>query len=304
MANTSSAINLIQTTNLLKTTTTTINTPRKCSICKNLSHTKNKCPNKISEHRIIPTIPELSATKDNVAETTGSNVNNDDIIQIMQDLDLNQSTGGNETTTLLVNTNSNELMSPYFAIIKCNKYINKYEADGEDTHSFSSLSTKKLSQSQNIKLGHSIEHFWADVLNKNTTGWKSIKVQNAKGIKEKDHLYINDKLMAINYCEQKNNINLDTEKSKATKDKLHLVCSELATKYPEYKINYYLFAARYLDTDTEQIAQNIIKTKKYENVVGVNNLLKLFDYPLPPLTSYSQYTAIIDNICATKFKLT
>jgi hypothetical protein len=317
----------------ITTITQKIRQPRKCSICKSPNHTKTKCPTKPKDDNLNQLVSKQSSINNDKTNNIHLDINliqdTTNTVLLSQCLATNKDeqeqtnstcsllaateTVNNEETNsittalhdlnLVATRTTNNTLSDYFEIISANKYINKYEADGVDIHSFSYLSNRKLTKSQNIKLGISMENFWADVLSKNTIGWKSIKEKNKVGFKEKDHLYLNDTLKEIIYCEQKNNINLDTEKSKATKDKLQLVKAEILSKYPDYKLSNYLFAARYLDTDTEQIAQSIIKTKKYENVIGVNNLLQLFGNPCPKVESYSQYTVIIDKICATKFRM-
>lgn len=191
-------------------------------------------------------------------------------------------------------------MLNYQDIIKQNSYINKVSINKPDIHSFNTL-IPTINQSQNIKLGICMEKFFTDVIKKFNTDWISSRKITKKGDKEVDHLYINHTTKQVIYCEQKNNINLDTEKSKATVYKIQSITEELKNEYQDYTVNGYLFATRYLDCN-ELIANNII-SKRYTviQVIGVNNFLSLFN--LKPIMNYDEYKSIIFEICKRKFKL-
>lgn len=114
-------------------------------------------------------------------------------------------------------------------------------------------------------------------------------------------MYINEKEKTIIYCEQKNNINLDTEKSVETKKKVKLMREQIKRNYPDYTIECYIFAARYLSKD-ETVAKDIIKRKyKDIDVIGVNDFLKLFN--ITPIKDYNMYKKIIHDICVRKFNI-
>ncbi len=114
-------------------------------------------------------------------------------------------------------------MEQYLSIIRTNSYINQRSETRSDPHSFTTLAGhRKLTQSNNIQLGHCMEQFFSDAVSKASTGgWTSIKEKNKKGEKETDHVYRNEATKTIVYCEQKDNINLDTEKSKSTVKKVN-----------------------------------------------------------------------------------
>ena len=190
-------------------------------------------------------------------------------------------------------------MERYTNIIKKNSYICKLATYKNDVHSFNNLAPIKMSQQQNIMLGKCVEEFFrAFVIDNNV---KSICEKTKKGEKETDHLYINEKEKTIIYCEQKNNINLDTEKSVETKNKVKQMREQIKRKYPDYTIECYIFAARYLSKD-ETVAKDIIKRKyKDIDVIGVNDFLKLFD--IEPIEDYDMYKKIIHEICVRKFKV-
>ena len=128
---------------------------------------------------------------------------------------------------------------------------------------------------------------------------QSIRKKTKKGDKETDHLYILNK--QIIYCEQKNNLNLDTEKGPATRKKVQAMMEQINKDYPEYEIKSYILASRYLSNE-ETIAKSIIRRKYSDvNVLGVNEFLKLFD--IEPIEDYDMYKKIIHEICVRKFKI-
>jgi hypothetical protein len=186
----------------------------------------------------------------------------------------------------------------YFAIARKNKFINQKKESACDVHSFCSLLDKPLTQSQNIVLGHCIEHLVADIVLSNPA-WVSIKLPNEKGKKETDHLYMNAEKKVIIYGEQKNNINLDTEKSKSTAEKLPVITAELRTKYPDYTVECHILAARYL-RNKEEIAEKLIRSKySGTSVLGLNDFLERFD--LAAIVDYAEYKKLISCIVDLKF---
>ena len=151
-------------------------------------------------------------------------------------------------------------------LIADNLYISNSSSNNKkDSNSLSYLIDKNLSQSDCIKLGNGIEKLLVDFIIKHTT-LRNIKQKNCKGVKEKDHLFIDDTNKIIYYAELKANINLDTEKSKSTIQKCLDIVKELQLKYPEYNIKWCLLAYRYLNYN--DIPKRI--QKKYQIIV--NNL--------------------------------
>jgi hypothetical protein len=192
-----------------------------------------------------------------------------------------------------------DCMSYYEEILKANKYINERSESKSDVHSFTVLSEVKLTQSQNIQLGICMETFLSDAVKSNKRGWVSVREKTKKGEKETDHLYAHHETKKIIYCEQKDNINLDTEKSKITKNKIGDIVEKFKGEYSGYDVSGHILAARYLDA-SEDIAASLI-SRKYSDVsvLGVNNFLAFFD--LPPITNYDIYKKIIGSICKKKF---
>ena len=188
-------------------------------------------------------------------------------------------------------------MEAFMNVIKKNTYINKVVQSKKDVHSFGSLVSIPLTQSQNIMLGSCMEKLFADFVVSNNI--QSIRKKTKKGDKETDHLYILNK--QIIYCEQKNNLNLDTEKGPATRKKVQAMMEQINKDYPEYEIKSYILASRYLSNE-ETIAKSIIRRKYSDvNVLGVNEFLKLFD--IEPIEDYDMYKKIIHEICVRKFKI-
>lgn len=189
-------------------------------------------------------------------------------------------------------------MEGFINVIKNNSYINKVVKSKKDIHSFGSLVSIPLTQSQNIMLGSCMEKLFVDYII--SKGIQSIRKKTKKGDKETDHLYIYNK--QIIYCEQKNNLHLDTEKGPATRKKVQVMIEQIKKEYPDLEIKSYILATRYL-SNNETIAQSIIR-KKYSdiNVLGVNEFLKLFN--IEPIEDYDMYKKIIHEICMRKFKIT
>jgi len=187
-------------------------------------------------------------------------------------------------------------------IILNNRYIQdkKKTLGSSDPHSYSSLISKfrPLNQSQNIKLGNAMENLFSDTVSKYGDGFERIEEGIVQGQSQKDHCFINKVKKVIIYGEQKNNVNLDTEKRPVTISKVKKVIEELRQKFPGYTIIGGIFAARYLSS-SEPLAVSIIKTYADINVYGVNEFLGLFN--IPPFSSYDEYVKVILKCCDAKF---
>lgn len=193
------------------------------------------------------------------------------------------------------------LMPRFQTIINTNPYINERKETKCDPHSFCGLASRSLDQSENIKLGICMENFFYDIV-ANTPGWVSIRPDKVlKGEKETDHLFVNNELKKLYYAEQKNNINLDTEKSKSTVSKVEKIKADLIKKYPDYTVEAFIFAARYI-SNTEPIVIKIVRAKYSSTdikVLCVNEYLSLFG--IEEIKGYDEYKAIIKAIIAQKF---
>jgi hypothetical protein len=182
-------------------------------------------------------------------------------------------------------------------LIDENNWIVPETRNEPDPHSFSTLVDEPLTQSQCIKLGNLMEQTIEKIVTRLNIDWKPIKVKAKKGEKDTDHLFKNDLTKQIIWTEQKNNINLDSEKTKIT-DKKGDDKSHLQELYPGYDIKYNILAARYLST-SEPFAQQM--TKKFTTpVVGINDYFDIFG--LPKFTTYDQYKRVIKTIVTKAFR--
>jgi hypothetical protein len=195
-------------------------------------------------------------------------------------------------------------MSRFSAIIAQNAYINDLYQSSLDPHSFHNLvKSRRLTQSENITLGNCMEPFFHDVAS-TSDGWKKLCVDiiiDGKKV-QKDHLFIHESSKTIIYAEQKNNMNLDSEKVVATRRKIQNVEQKLRELYPGYTIKAGALAARYV-TYEMPLCQEISRTKNYikENIEvwGVNEFLALFG--ISAYTCEEDYIADIEEICTRKF---
>lgn len=159
-------------------------------------------------------------------------------------------------------------------IVSQNKYVkNCISTSKKDPNSFSYIVEFQITQSDCIKLGNGIEGSLRDaiahLLKKKL---KVIDKKNTKGKQEIDHLFVDDDNKIVYYAELKTNINLDTEKCKATVEKCLKNQDDLKKEYPNYEIKMFLVACRYFQISKDFPEECI--TKKYEkiqpNLVGIN----------------------------------
>jgi len=187
------------------------------------------------------------------------------------------------------------------AILRENAYINKPGHKNlesrTDPNSIKSLIDVSINQSQSIRLGLAIERFFADYITENG-GVRDIRPSNRKDEKERDHLFMNEQTKTIFYSEWKANLNLDTEKSVSTVEKVIRIETELRNLYPGYDIKWALVGARY----NNAVEIPPVVRSKYSrlgpNVLGVNGWLSLFG--LPTLTN-SAYKQLLNDIVQQMF---
>jgi hypothetical protein len=152
----------------------------------------------------------------------------------------------------------------------------------------------EISQSQCIKLGIIVEKIIQEIILDNNFNIQSIKEKNKKGIREKDHLMVDESNKIIYYAEVKSNLYLDTEKCKSTAEKCLSISNELRHKYPDYTVEWCLLGCRYISKN--EIPAVI--AKKYElikdNVFGVNDYLELFN--INKKFTNESYKLLLNNI--------
>jgi hypothetical protein len=108
----------------------------------------------------------------------------------------------------------------YFTNRTPRKPVNDYE-------SIKSLLDFPITQSQSIRLGTAIENILRDMISSKSS-WVDIKPANQTGEKERDHLFRLDDVTI--YAELKSNLNLDSEKKKATREKAKHIAAEEHTE--------------------------------------------------------------------------
>ena len=168
-----------------------------------------------------------------------------------------------------------------------NYYLNKKQTKNNIDKNTLKYLIKEINPSQQemIKLGIILEKILNDIII-NKSKLINNKNKNKKGIKEKDHLFFDNEHFIIYYAEIKSNLNLDTEKTNSTIDKIIQIEEELQIKYPQYIIKSFLVNIRYLKKD--EIPLNIINKFHTINtkIYGLNdyfnelNLNIKFNYDL------------------------
>ena len=184
-------------------------------------------------------------------------------------------------------------------IIKKNKYINNCSSNKKiDINSLSYLIDYELSQSDCIKIG--IENILKDFILENTN-LKNIKTKNKKGIKEKDHLFMDINKKIIYYAELKSNLNLDTEKSKQTYKKCLDIEKELQEEYKDYEIKMFLVGVRYYEKII--IPKTILKKYKEinNNLCGINEYFKYLSIKFK-IFNEKDYKKILNYLVKKMFK--
>ena len=224
-----------------------------------------------------------------------SGMKKEDIIKLLEQ-------NNNSVNKKFSNHIKNPLINIFNDIIESNKYIQNCKSNKKkDINSLSYLINQDLSQSDCIKLGICLENILSDLIC-NYTSYKNIKEKNKKGDKEKDLIFIDEDNKKIFYAEIKSNINLDTEKSKATEEKCINIKDELINKYPEYEIIMRLVATRYY---TKSIIPSNIYNKyskiNKNNLDGINEFLNTLNIQYK-FNNEKEYANVLNIIAKCAFK--
>ena len=184
-----------------------------------------------------------------------------------------------------------ELISSIPYIQKCSTNKNR------DETSLSYLIDRHLSQSDCIKLGIAMENYFTGCIC-TFSSLVNIRPANSKGQKEKDILFMDDTRKQIYYTEVKNNLNLDTEKSRTTYEKCLKIREDLNLD-DGYTINWCLLGARY--THSNEMPSKIQKkyTSIKDNLFGVNQFLEM--YGINFTFTNETYKTLINNIANACF---
>lgn len=160
----------------------------------------------------------------------------------------------------------------------------------EDPLSLCSLLTRKVSQSTNIRLGNELENIFNLYVNDIKLGEDIRPSKCAKGEHQKDFLRLLDG--HIVYGEFKSNINLDTEKRKATIQKVLAVGRELAG---EKEVRPYLVSLRHLRT--ADIPVHVASSYREVSLIGIGDLFRdVLKHDMEELTDYSEYSKFLMSI--------
>jgi hypothetical protein len=164
----------------------------------------------------------------------------------------------------------------------------------EDALSLCSLLTRKVSQSTNIRLGNELEEILNLYVNSACGDAKDMRPAKVKkGEHQKDFLRAFPE--CIVYGEFKSNINLDTEKRKATREKVNAVAAELVAANPGKNVQPYLVALRYLRTsDIPPLAASF-----YPDVtlIGLGDFFRdVLKHPLDEFETYPAYSAFLMSV--------
>jgi len=200
----------------------------------------------------------------------------------------------------------------YMQIIRDTSYIQRCKINNKkDIHSITYLIdktlSKKMSQSDSIKLGNGIENFFRNMIIKSggSSGLRDIReIKTKKGEKEMDHLFEDTTKKIIYYAELKSCLNLDTEKCKSTYMKCLENEQKLRVIYPEHEIQMFLVGNRYLETSDLKEYTKIIKKYNpiYKNLCGVNDYFRNIGIPHMCFEDENQYRYVLNTIVKEMFK--
>lgn len=188
------------------------------------------------------------------------------------------------------------------AIIKNNNYIKTcFSNKNKDVHSMCSLVDTELSHSDCCKVGNGVEKVLSDVVLKlSRLEITNQKPKNTKGEKEKDHLFCDASTNTIFYAELKGNLNLDTEKARATSQKCIHIMDKLRQTHPDHTVRMFLVGTRYYSKD---IIPPIIMNKYkdiQEHVVGVNEYLNTFG--IDAFQDETEYKIFVNDVVHEMFR--
>jgi hypothetical protein len=164
----------------------------------------------------------------------------------------------------------------------------------EDAMSLCSLLTRKVSQSTNIRLGNELEVIYNKyvIAHCGVTDLRPAKC--GKGEHQKDFLAELPGDIVV-YGEFKSNINLDTEKRKATREKVKAVSAELRTTYAAKTVTPFLVSLRYLRA--ADIPPLTAASYGDVSLIGIGDFFQtVLNHPMEELASYDAYSRFLMTI--------
>ena len=172
-----------------------------------------------------------------------------------------------------------QLTDTYFTNRTPRKPVNDYE-------SIKSLLDFPITQSQSIRLGTAVENILRDTISSKSS-WIDIKPANQTGEKERDHLFRLDGVTI--YAELKSNLNLDSEKKKATREKAKHIAVE------EHTEGIIVALRHYSDETLRRSSCTTFYEKSELKVLPVSDYLKLFGIECP-FGSFDEYKKWLNYI--------
>jgi hypothetical protein len=164
----------------------------------------------------------------------------------------------------------------------------------DDPMSLCSLLARKVSQSTNIRLGNELEVIYNKYAVAHCDVADLRPPKCGKGQHQKDFLVevLGDTIV---YGEFKSNINLDTEKRKATREKVNAVCAELRATYPGKKVCAFLVSLRYLHG--EDIPPATVASYHDVTLVGIGEFFRtVLKHPVEELATYESYSRFLMTV--------
>jgi hypothetical protein len=163
----------------------------------------------------------------------------------------------------------------------------------EDPASLCSLLSRKVSQSTNIRLGNELEAIFNHYIVE-TCGISDLRTRVKKGEHQTDFLAKTNPSTIV-YGEFKSNINLDTEKRKATREKVTHVSEQLRERNPDCSVLSYLVSLRYLKK--ADIPPTLVTSYHDVNLVGIADFFgDVLKHPVSELSSYENYSEFLMTI--------
>lgn len=170
--------------------------------------------------------------------------------------------------------------------------IKRCDKKERDPTSLSYLIPRTISQSACIRLGNVLEDVLNLYLEERLEGYtRNNQQKNTKGERQKDILFQKDKVVL--YGEIKANINLDTQKSKATVESIQKVHQEYISAgcVPTS----YLVCLRYLRT--ADVPPTIAKKYTGVRLIGLSDFLTDVLHHVPDeLASYETYSEVLGTL--------
>jgi hypothetical protein len=164
--------------------------------------------------------------------------------------------------------------------------------DTVDPTSMCSLLTRRVTQSTNIRLGNELENVH-NMYILSSCDVTDIRPKNKKGVKQKDLLIEKDG--GIIYAEFKSNLNLDTEKRLATRNKVNAIAEELKCTRPECEIRPFLVSLRYLTKS--DIPAHMYSTYSDVELIGIRDMYNdILEHPMAELEDYTVYKRFLMTI--------